>query len=92
MKDSYSKMCLTMTVLLLALIALRPMFSPTVAEAQSYFSGLQISAQGNGTFLLFDGNSGRIWYYDIFREGVAYWGRIETPGKPLIKELPKGKR
>jgi hypothetical protein len=91
MKDSYSKTCLTLIVLLLALIALRPIFSPTVADAQSYFSGLQISSESNGKFLLFDGNSGHIWYYDVFREVVTDYGRIETPGKLLIKES-KGKR
>ena len=86
MKDNYLKTCLTLIVLLLSFIALRPMFLPTVASAQSYFSGLQISSESNGRFLLFDGNSGHIWFYDVYREVVTDYGRIETPGKPLIKE------
>ena len=91
MNNLYIKVCLTAIVLLLAAIVLKPILSPTIVEAQSSSNGIQISAQGNGGFLLYD-NNGRIWSYDLFRGNVVYWGRVTVPGKPLIKDLPSEKR
>ncbi len=88
MNNLYIKTCLTAIVLLLATIVLKPILSPTVAEAQSPANGIQISAQGNGGFLLYDNTTGRLWSYDLFRGNVGYWGRIALPGKPLVKNLP----
>jgi hypothetical protein len=52
MNNFYVKVCLTAIVLLLTAIALRPIFAPTVAEAQVSSNGMQVSAQGTGGFLL----------------------------------------
>ena len=92
MNNLYIKVCLTAIVLLLAAIVLKPILSPTIVEAQSSSNGIQISAQGNGGFLLYDNNVGRIWSYDLFRGNVTYWGRIRVPGKPLVKDPPAEKR
>ena len=91
MDNLYVKACLTAIVLLLAAILLKPIMSPAIAEAQSPANGAQISAQGNGGFLLYDNTVGRIWSYDLFRGNVIYLGRITLPGRPLIKDLPAEK-
>jgi hypothetical protein len=91
MNNLYIKACLTAIVLFLAAIVLKPIMSPTIAEAQSPANGIQISAQGSGGFLLYDNNAGRIWSYDLFRGNVAYWGRITVSGKPLVKDMPAEK-
>ena len=91
MNNLYVKACLTAIVLLLTIIALKPIFSPSFAEAQSSLSGVQITAQKDG-FLLYDNNTGRVWSYDLYRGNVAYCGHIASPGKPLVKDLPAVKR
>ena len=92
MNNLYVKICLTAIVLLLTSIVLKPILSPSIVEAQRSSNAVQISAQGNGGFLLYDNNTGRIWSYDIYIEGVGYWGRVAEPGKPLAKDLPTDKR
>ena len=79
------KACLTLIVLLLAVIAMRPIFSPTAAEAQSSMSGMQISAQGADGFILLDSKSGRFWLYDYYRGSATYLGKLTELGKPLTK-------
>jgi hypothetical protein len=63
-----------------------------LAEAQSSISGVQVSAQGSGGFLLYDNNTGRLWAYDLYRGDIAYWGRVKELGKPLVKDLPAEKQ
>jgi hypothetical protein len=85
MNNSYVKICLTAIVLLLTVIAMRPIFSPTVAEAQSSLSGVKISAQAADGFLLLDSKSGRFWLYDYYRGTATYLGKLTEMGKPLTK-------
>jgi hypothetical protein len=85
MSNNYVKACLTLIVLLLTVIAMRPIFSPTVAEAQASLSGVQISAQGADAFLLLDSKSGRFYLYDYYRGSATYLGRLTEIGKPLTK-------
>jgi hypothetical protein len=92
MNNFYVKVCLTAIVLLLTAIVLKPILSPTLAEAQSSISGVQVSAQGSGGFLLYDNNTGRLWAYDLYRGDIAYWGRVKELGKPLVKDLPAEKQ
>lgn len=81
----YVKICLTLIVLFLGVIALKPIISPNVVEAQSSLSGVQISAQATGRFLLLDSKSGRFWLYDYYRGTATYLGKLTELGKPLTK-------
>ncbi len=60
--DTYTKTMLTLIVLLLAVIALKPLFQPQAALAQGRYVGLQFSYSG-GNHAFFDSNSGDVWEY-----------------------------
>ena len=85
MNDRYVKVCLTAIVLLLTAILLKPIFSPTAAEAQSW-NPIQISAWSEGGFLFYENSTGRLWSYGFTMRNPIYMGRIPGPGMPLIKD------
>jgi len=60
--DLYTKIVLTLIVLMLAVIALKPIFQPQPAIAQGSLNGVQFSATANGFYAL-DTRTGDIWIY-----------------------------
>jgi hypothetical protein len=60
--DTYTKTILTLIALLLAVIALRPIFQPQPAMADGKYVGVQFSYSG-GNHAFFDGRSGDVWEY-----------------------------
>jgi hypothetical protein len=60
--DLYTKMILTLIALLLAVIALHPIFQPQSAMAQGNYNGIQFSYSG-GNHAFFDTRSGDVWEY-----------------------------
>ncbi len=60
--DLYTKMILTLIALLLAVIALNPIFQPQSAMAQGNYSAIQFSYSG-GNHAFFDTRSGDVWEY-----------------------------
>ena len=60
--DLYTKIVLTMLVLLLAVVASTPLFQPQSALAQGKYVGLQFSYSG-GNHAFFDTRSGDVWEY-----------------------------
>jgi hypothetical protein len=84
--DFYMKVCLTLIVLLLGVIAFRQVIAPPVAEAQSSLSGVQFSGSLGG-FWLFDTRTGDVWTYemqDYVLKRLSYLGRITKPGESLV--------
>lgn len=63
MNNSYAKVCLTLIVLLLAIVALKPLFGPPVSEAQSPLARVQFSGDATG-FWAFDTYNGRVYVYE----------------------------
>jgi hypothetical protein len=81
--DLYTKTILTLVVLLLAVIAFKPIFQPLPVAAQSSLSGVQISG-GFGAIVVFDSKSGEVWVYP--QSGVPqFQGKLVQVGKPLAK-------
>jgi hypothetical protein len=60
--DLYTKVILTLIVLLLAVIALKPIFQPQPALAQGRFNGVQFCAIEGGLYAA-DMRTGDIWVY-----------------------------
>jgi hypothetical protein len=85
MNSRYVKVCLTAIVLLLTAIVLKPILSPTTAEAQSSLNAIQISAWSDGGFLLYDNSAGRLWSYGFNLKDPVYWGQLQAPGMPLVR-------
>jgi hypothetical protein len=61
--DRYTKIGLTILVLLLAVIALKPLFQPQLTNAAGQYAGVQFS-YSNGEPTFFDTNSGDVWIHD----------------------------
>ena len=82
MNSSYVKVCLTLIVLLLAVISAKPLFWPPVTHAQSPLSRVQFSGDATG-FWAFDTLNGRVYVYE---HGLCrYVGTIRELGQPLVK-------
>jgi hypothetical protein len=83
--DLYTKTLLTLIVLLLAVIAYKPLVHPVPAKAQtSYeFTGVQFSADGSNGFWLFS-YTGNVWHYRINGPTEHYW--MNAPGNALSKK------
>ena len=84
--DLYTKTVLTIIMLLLGVIALRPIANPTTtALAQGPFDGIQFSGTADG-FWLFSDHTGDMWWY----RGVAGAGgmhvKLEKLGGPLVQK------
>jgi hypothetical protein len=60
--DLYTKTILTIIALLLAVIALKPLFQPQPAMAEGKYAGIQFSYSGNN-HAFFDARSGDVWEY-----------------------------
>jgi hypothetical protein len=85
--DLYTKTILTLIALLLAVIAVRPMFQPRVAEAQSSLSDTQFSVgwgTSEGLTAFFDRRTGDIWTYSEAGK-VEHIGKLTQLGKPMLK-------
>jgi hypothetical protein len=85
--DLYTKIVLTLILLLLAVNTLRPFVQPQPAMAQGNFSGVQFAIDMNGGVAFFDSQTGDIWAYSS--EGGLYQGtghrKLIQLGKPLVK-------
>ena len=60
--DLYTKTIITLIALLLAVIALRPIFQPQAAMAEGSYAGIQFSYSG-GNHAFFNTNTGDVWEY-----------------------------
>ena len=84
--DLYTKVVLTVIMLLLGVIAIRPLVHPdTTASAQGPFAGVQFASYGGYTF--FDSRTGDIWLYnspDI--PGAPSHLRLTKFGQPLVND------
>jgi hypothetical protein len=60
--DFYTKTILTLIALLLAVIALKPIFQPQAAMAQGKYGSVQFSYSGSN-HAFFDTSSGDVWEY-----------------------------
>jgi len=60
--DYYTKTILTIIALLLAVIALKPLFQPQAAMADGKYAGVQFSYSG-GNHAFFDARTGDVWEY-----------------------------
>jgi len=60
--DLYMKTIVTLIALLLAVIALQPIFQPQTAMAQGTYAGIQFSYSG-GNHAFFNANTGDVWEY-----------------------------
>jgi hypothetical protein len=83
--DRYTKTLLTLIVLLLAVIAFKPLVQPSPALAQGNLNGVQFSGIPGGGFFLFDSRTGDVWSYDINSGQLHGHSKIAQLGKPLVK-------
>ena len=85
MIDRTTKLLLLAIAMLLAVIALRPAFSPGSAQANpgGVASVIPLGIDGNSVFLL-DGESGDLWMYTSDNR-VYFKGRLDELGKPLAR-------
>lgn len=58
----YTKTIFTLIALLLAVIALKPIFQPQPVMAQGAYAGIQFSYSG-GNHAFFNANTGDVWEY-----------------------------
>ena len=77
--DLYTKTILTLILLFLALIALKPIFQPPAAQAAGNYGSIQFS-YSNGEASFFDTRSGDVWIHDNnghYRQHyrVNQWGK-----------------
>jgi hypothetical protein len=83
--DLYTKTVLTIIMLLLVVVALRPLASPTTtAQAQSQFSGLHFSGNAEG-FWLFNEGTGDAWWYST-RDTPPGHVKLQKLGDPLVRK------
>ena len=61
--DLYTKTILTLILLVLVAIALKPIFQPPAAQAAGNFGSIQFS-YSNGESSFFDTRSGDVWIHD----------------------------
>lgn len=79
--DRYTKTLLTLIVLLLAVIALKPVVQPTPVKADSPFADITFSG-GPGGFWMFSARTGDIWNYNM-QGGPPMHMKLGAPGQPL---------
>ena len=60
--DLYTKTILTLIVLLLTVIAVKPMLQPQPAMAEGKYAAIQFSYSG-GNHAFFNANTGDVWEY-----------------------------
>jgi len=84
--DLYTKTILTLILLVLMVIALKPMIRPTPVSADSGLIGVQFSAVPGGFYLL-DGKTGTLWEYDFANDSyyITNHGKITRLGEQLTK-------
>jgi hypothetical protein len=75
--DLYTKTILTLLVLLLAIIALKPMVTPGAVSAQSSFNGIQWH-----DFSFFDSRTRDVWIYDGNGKVQGHY-KLTQLGQPL---------
>ena len=80
--DLYTKAILTIIALLLAVIALKPLFQPQPAMAQGNFSSVQFSSSPGG-LKFFDTRTGEIWLYQENGGQMYQHFKITQLGKPV---------
>jgi len=82
--DIYTKAVLTVIAIMLTLIALKPLISPAIAEAQGPLNGLQFGVinydRGLDKKFFFDPRTGDIWSY--LGKEVDHQ-KLTRPGSPL---------
>jgi hypothetical protein len=87
--DLYTKTILTLIVLLLAVIALKPIFQPQPALGQGSLNGVQFCAIEGGLYAA-DMRTGDIWVYvthpasPLNGQVVSHY-KLAQLGTPLIK-------
>ncbi|HXS97947.1 MAG TPA: hypothetical protein VN736_25280 [Candidatus Limnocylindrales bacterium] len=82
--DLYTKTVLTIIMLLLSIVALRPLVSPAMtAQAQSRFSGLLFSGNAKG-FWLFNERNGDAWWYST-KDTPPGHVKLQSLGEPLVR-------
>jgi len=79
--DLYTKTILTLILLFLAIIALRPYFQPPAAQAAGSWGSVQFSYSG-GEPAFFDTRSGDVWLHDNNGHYRQHY-RVNTFGKDL---------
>jgi hypothetical protein len=80
--DLYTKTILTLIVLLLGVIAFKPVIQPKSVAAEGSLNGVQLSGFGSNLWAV-DTRSGDIWVYDIKPGTVSLHRKIVQLGKPL---------
>jgi hypothetical protein len=81
--DRYTKIVLTMLVLLLAVMAFTPLFQPHRVNAAGKYVGVQFS-YSNGEPTFFDTNTGDVWIHDNSGHFKQHY-KIDTWGHDLAR-------
>jgi hypothetical protein len=81
--DLYTKIVLTLILLLLVVNTLRPFVQSQPVLAQENFSGVQFS--GSSSFCFFDSQTGDLWMYHT-DGGQPLHYKLTRPGGPLVKQ------
>ena len=82
--DMYTKTILTVIVLLLTVILVKPILQPQTVAAQGILNGVQL-CRSEGELMAFDTRTGDIWTYSIAGGRLAYHYRITQLGQPLAQ-------
>jgi hypothetical protein len=82
--DLYTKIILTLIVLLLAVIALKPLFQPQPARAEGKLSNIQLCCVQR-EFLFFDTRTGDIWEYNGVLGTLDAHFKVTELGETLTK-------
>jgi hypothetical protein len=77
--DLYTKTIVTVIVLLLAVIVMKPIFQPQPAMADGGFAGIQFSYSG-GNHAFFNSNTGDVYEYGDHGDFKHHY-KISTLGK-----------
>ena len=82
--DHYTRAILTVIAVLLAVIALRPVFQPASASAQTLMNSVQFMP-ASSSFNAFNTVNGDVWLYsyDGGKYAARYLGRINQLGQSL---------
>jgi hypothetical protein len=83
--SAWGNFLLIVIALLLAVIALRPIFQPQPVLAQGTLGGVQFTfSQGYYTF--FDGRTGDLWQYNPYGQLSQHY-KMTKLGDPLLQAL-----
>jgi hypothetical protein len=85
--DLYTRTILTLIMLLLAIIAVKPLFQPVPVLAQPALNGVQLM-MGNAALIAVDNHTGDVWAYvsmDYHNTKMIHWGKFVAPGKPFAQ-------